>query len=121
MYTKTFDDLAFPPPPFSIICICGRHNPLSKVYLFQFLTEKWLNRCSSRSRRHHLMQGSHTPTNQEIAGRTTVIISDVLIKKERILSHVIGSGEITFLCVQENGSVLKELSKFAGEDNNCFR
>lgn len=55
------------------------------------------------------MHDSLTQTKQETAGRITVIILDVLIGKERNLNHAIGSGETTFLCVQENGSVSQTL------------
>ena len=52
------------------------------------------------------MQGSLTQTKQGIVGRTTAITSDVLIEKEKSLSHAIGLGKITFLCAQENGLVM---------------
>ena len=60
------------------------------------------------------MQGSHTRTKQGIAGRTTAIISDVLTEREKILSHVTGLEEITFLCAQENGlkiGILNEMKE----------
>jgi hypothetical protein len=52
------------------------------------------------------MQGSLTQTKQGIVGRTTAITSDVLIEKEKSLSHAIGLGKITFLYAQENGLVM---------------
>lgn len=72
----------------------------------------YLRKCqmmnrSSRLRQHHLMQDSHTQTKQETVGRTTVIISDVLIEKEKSLNHAIGLGGIIVHCAQENGLVFK--------------